>query len=480
MPTSALELSTLGHRIRHHRVARGYTLDELGALVGVAGSQLSLIENGKREPKLSLLQAIAHATGTDVTDLLSPEPPNRRAALELELERAQTSPVFRRLGIEPVRVTKTMPDETIDAVLGLHRELQRREREAIATPEEARRANTELRLRMREKNNYLPEIEQLAEKQLRAAGHTGGALTHRSVSVMAEQLGFELLYVDDLPHSARSVTDLENGRIYLPPASIPGGHGLRSMALQAMAHRLLGHTPPTDYADFLQQRLEINYYAACCLMPETASVAFLTQAKKDRNLAVEDFRDAFGVTHEAAGMRLTNLLTQHIGIPLHFLRVDGAGAITRVFENDDLPVPMDVTGSVEGQIVCREFAARSAFAERNRTTEHYQYTDTPAGTFWCSSQTGKTREGDFSITVGVPFDDARWFRGRETQKRAVSTCPDEACCRRPDAELTRRWDGKAWPSARVHMQMFSPLPRGEFPGVDDGEVYAFLDRHAQE
>ena len=477
---SALELSTLGHRIRHHRVARGYTLDELGALVGVAGSQLSLIENGKREPKLSLLQAIAHATGTDVTDLLSPEPPNRRAALELDLEQAQNSPVFRRLGIPAVRVTKATSDETIESILGLHRELQRREREAIATPEEARRANTELRLRMRERGNYLPEIEHLAEKQLKAAGHTGGALTHRSVSVMASQLGFELIYVDDLPHSARSVTDLENGRIYLPPASIPGGHGLRSMALQAMAHRLLGHTPPTDYADFLQQRLEINYFAACCLMPETASVAFLAQAKKDRNLAVEDFRDAFGVTHEAAAMRMTNLLTEHLGTRLHFLRVGGAGAINRVYENDDLPLPMDVTGSVEGQIVCRRFAARAAFAEQNRTVEHYQYTDTPAGTFWCSSQTGRTGDGEFSITVGVPFDDARWFRGRETHKRAVSTCPDESCCRRPDASLTDRWNGKAWPSARVHMQMFSPLPRGAFPGVDDGEVYAFLDRHAQE
>jgi len=478
MPT-ALELSTLGHRIRHQRVSHGYTLDELGALVGVAGSQLSLIENGKREPKLSLLQAIATATGTDVTDLLSTEPPNRRAALELELERAQTSPVFRRLGIPPLRVTRTMTDETIESVLSLHRELHRREREAIATPEEARRANTELRLKLRERDNYLADIERLAEKQLKAAGHTTGALTHRTVSIMAEQLGFELIYANDLPHSARSVTDLENGRIYLPPASIPGGHGLRSMALQAMAHRLLGHTPPTDYADFLQQRLEINYFAACCLMPETASVAFLTQAKKDRNLAVEDFRDAFGVTHEAAGMRLTNLLTQHFGIRLHFLRVDGSGAISRVYENDELPLPMDVTGSVEGQIVCRKFAARSSFGEQNRTTEQYQYTDTPAGTFWCSSQTGTTSDGEFSITVGVPFDDARWFRGRETQKRAISTCPDESCCRRPDAELTRRWEGKAWPSARVHMQMFSPLPRGAFPGVDDGEVYAFLDRHAQ-
>ncbi|RLK47827.1 XRE family transcriptional regulator [Microbacterium telephonicum] len=479
MTPTALELSTLGHRIRHQRVTQGYTLDELGALVGVAGSQLSLIENGKREPKLSLLQAIAHATGTDVTDLLSTEPPNARAALELELERAQASTVFRRLGIAPVKVTKTMTDETIASVLGLHRELQRREREAIATPEEARRANTELRLALRAKDNYLPDIEKLAEKQLKAAGHVAGALTHRTVSLMAEQLGFELIYVNDLPHSARSVTDLENGRIYLPPASIPGGHGLRSMALQAMAHRLLGHTPPTDYADFLQQRLEINYFAACCLMPESNAVAFLQQAKKDRDLAVEDFRDAFGVTHEAAGMRMTNLLTVHLGIPLHFLRVDGSGAINRVYENDELPLPTDVTGAVEGQIVCRRFAARAAFGEQNRTIEHYQYTDTPAGTFWCSSQTGTTSAGEFSITVGVPFDDARWFRGRETQKRATSTCPDDACCRSAGADLTRRWEGKAWPSARVHMQMFTPLPRGAFPGVDDGEVYAFLDRHAE-
>ncbi|PQZ57471.1 MULTISPECIES: helix-turn-helix transcriptional regulator [unclassified Microbacterium] len=480
MASSGIHLTTLGHRIRHHRLENGFTLDELGALVGVAGSQLSLIENGKREPKLSLLQAIAHATSTEVTDLISGEPPNRRAALEIALERAQESPVFRQLGVAPVRVTKGMSDETIESVLGLHRELERREREAIATPEEARRANTELRLRMRAQNNYLPEIEKLAEKHLKAAGHVQGALTHRTVSIMAEKLGFELIYVNDLPHSTRSVTDLENGRIYLPPASIPGGHGLRSMALQAMAHRYLGHRPPTDYADFLQQRLEINYFAACCLMPETAAVAFLQQAKKDRNLAVEDFRDAFGVTHEGAGMRMTNLLTQHLGMSLHFLRVDSTGAITRVYENDDLPLPMDVTGAVEGQRVCRKFQARAAFTQQNRTTEHHQYTDTPSGTFWCSTQTGSSSDGEFSVTVGVPFDDARWWRGRETNDRAVSTCPDESCCRRPSEELTERWNGRAWPSARVHTHMFSPLPRGAFPGVDDNEVYNFLGRHASE
>ena len=92
MAPTSLELSTLGHRIRHQRVSNGFTLDELGERVGVAGSQLSLIENGKREPKLSLLQAIAEATGVEVADLLSNEPPNKRAALEIELEKASVVP----------------------------------------------------------------------------------------------------------------------------------------------------------------------------------------------------------------------------------------------------------------------------------------------------------------------------------------------------------------------------------------------------
>jgi hypothetical protein len=73
--------------------------------------------------------------------------------------------VFRRLGIPPARHEDDLRRDDRGRP-GLHRELQRREREAIATPEEARRANTELRLRMRE-GQLLPEIEQLAEKQLR-------------------------------------------------------------------------------------------------------------------------------------------------------------------------------------------------------------------------------------------------------------------------------------------------------------------------
>ena len=55
------DLVTLGQRLRHFRNAAGLTLDQLGERVGVAGSQLSLMENGRREPRVTLLSSLAEA-----------------------------------------------------------------------------------------------------------------------------------------------------------------------------------------------------------------------------------------------------------------------------------------------------------------------------------------------------------------------------------------------------------------------------------
>jgi len=470
-------LDVLGQRIRHYRTDRGFTLDELGERVGVTASQLSLVENGKREAKVSLLNSLAEHLDVELTDLLDSSPPSKRAALEYEWRHATEQPLYRSLGLPDTKISRSTPDEMLETLTGLYDEIHRREEQALATPEEARRANTELRIRMREKNNYLPELEEIAEKLVADSGHGQGAITHREVALMAESLGFHIVHVNDLPRTARSVTDLENGRLYLPPASIPGGHGLRSMALQALAHLLLKHPVPQTYEEFLQQRLEINYFAAACLMPRTSAVAFLQEAKKHRNIAVEDFRDAFGVTHEAASLRFTNLATEFLDIRLHFLRVGDDGAVYKAYENDGLRLPTDVTGATEGQIVCRHWSAREAFTRTNRTTEYYQYTDTPEGTFWESTQIGTAEGAEFSITVGVAFDDAKWFRGRETTERTHSSCPDMDCCRRPNEHMRGKWAGKAWTSARLQAHALSPLHGGLFPGVSDVELFEFLERH---
>lgn len=480
LQNAALDRLVIGKRIRHFRTQAGLTLEQLGSRVGVVASQLSLIENGKREPKLTLIQALARELAVDPAELLSNEAPNRRSALEIELERIQTSPSYEQLGLPRISAPRSLTDEALEALIGLHTELARRTRAAATTSEEARRINTSIRRQMQGRDNYIPEIEVVASDLMRRIGHTVGAVTHREVAMLAELLGFTLIFVDDLPANTRSITDIENGRIYLPPTSIPGGHGLRSLALQAMAHRVLGHKEPESYAEFLEQRLQINYFASACLLPEAKAVDYLQLAKRNRNLAIEDFRDAFGVTHEAAAHRFTNLATRHLDLQVHHYRTDGAGTLVRGYENDGMPYPADESGAIEGELLCAKWGGRTAFHRTNRTSEFYQYTDTPAGTFWTSVQTGDAEQGLFSIACGVQFDDARWFRGRDTQVRKRSTCPDESCCRTAPPALRARWEGKAWASARMHQHVLTPLPTGTFPGVDDTSMYEFLSKHAPE
>ena len=73
--TDGIDLVTFGQRLRHLRRTRGLTLGQLGERIGRAPSVLSLIENGRREPKLSLIEQLATALSVPATELLSRQPP---------------------------------------------------------------------------------------------------------------------------------------------------------------------------------------------------------------------------------------------------------------------------------------------------------------------------------------------------------------------------------------------------------------------
>lgn len=477
-PAASPDTVTLGQRIRHLRRARGLTLAGLAGQVGAASSALSMIENGRREPRLSLLQSLASALEVSVEELLRPEPPSRRAALEIALERAQREPSFASLGVPALRPSPRIPTDVLEHVVALHDELHRRDVRFAATPEAARQANVELRRHMRDLDNYFPQVERAAGEALHTVGYTGGALSQRLISELAGHFGFTLHAVTDLPESTRSITDLANRRIYLPQQ--PAGHDPRYVVLQTLGHFALGHTDPTDFADFLRQRVEANYFAAASLVPQTAAVPFLQSAKRDHALDMEDIRDVFAVSHETAAHRFTNLATHHLDLPVHFSRTDGSGTIYKAYENDGLVFPTDATGAIEGQLACREYSSRQVFTAPERYGTYAQFTDTPSGTFFCTAHVQPGPGGEFAVTVGVPFEHAKWFRASGTTRRRKSTCPAATCCRRPPSDLADRWSGQAWPSARAHTHLLAALPPGTFPGVDTTDVYAFLDRHAPE
>ncbi|GAA1590404.1 hypothetical protein ACIFOC_02290 [Leucobacter aridicollis] len=467
---------TLGRRIRERRTELGMTLEQLAQAVDRAPSQLSALENGKREPRLPLLRALASALQSTVDELLLDEAPSERAALEISVERAQRGAVFRSLGLQPIRVSKATNDETLRAIIGLHQEVERLHSERAATPEEARRANTELRAGMRVANNYYPDLERAAAELLDSVGYSGGPVLQQTVAKVAEKLGFTLHYVSDLPHSTRSVIDRRNGRIYLS-ANLPS-RDARAPILRALGSLVCGHEEPRNYGDFLKQRVEVNYLAGAVLLPEAAAVESLRDAKKRREISMEDLRDAFAVSYEMAAHRFTNLATEWLDLNVHFMKAHESGTLIKAYENDGVRFPSDALGNLEGAMVCRNWTARTVFAQPDFFNPWYQYTDMAAGgTYWCTSRLENAKEGQYSVSVGVRFEDVKWFRGRETQHRSQSFCPDERCCRRASSELTQKWQASAWPEAATPTSLLAALPTGTFPGVDSHEVYEFLESH---
>ncbi len=287
-------------------------------------------------------------------------------------------------------------------------------------------------------------------------------------------------YAQDLPRSVRSVTDLRHRRIYLKQETM-GMHSPRTILLQTLGHFVLGHDTPQDFADFLRQRVEANYFAAAVLVPERSAARFLLEAKQSRELSVEDLRDVYSVSYEMAAHRFTNLATHHLGLTCHFVKNDESGIIYKAYENDGLVLPGRLLRARSRASGCAASGAgRQVFSAADRFSPCYQYTDTPSGTYWCVAHVDPGAERGFAITLGITYEHSRWFRGRETAHPAGVAVPGRRLLPAAAGRAwPARWEGMAWPSARAHSHILSALPTGSFPGVDETDVYEFLDRHDQ-
>ena len=463
----------VGRRIRELRTKQAMTLELLARAIERAPSQVSAIENGKRTPPILQLQKIANALGVTLSQLLNDESISERSAKELEIERAQRGGLYASLGLPEAHIGKTVSNSVLEIILGLQREVERLHLQRAATPEEARRANLELRKEMRKINNYFPHLEDEARNLLAKIDHKSGPLSERLTAELANKLGFTLHYVQDLPASTRVITDEKNGRIYLPMRR--EGRDARTILLQALAGYVLKHPSPMDYGDYLSQRVQTNYLAGALLMPESNAVDFLNNAKNKRELSVEDLRDYFGVSYETAAHRFTNLATVHLELPVHFLKVHESGAISKAYENDNVTFPSDVFGSVEGQIVCRNWSARKVFTIEDRFTPYNQYTDKPVGTYWCTSRIQNSAQGEFSVSVGTNFEAVKYFRGRASTTRYKSSCPDPTCCRHSPVELENKWGGMIRPTPRLNSSLLAAIPQNGFLGIEYREILEFLE-----
>ncbi|MFV2000797.1 MAG: helix-turn-helix domain-containing protein [Acidimicrobiia bacterium] len=464
-----------GQRVRFYRKQADMTLDDLGSLVGKPAPYLSLLENGKKEPRLGVINELSTALRVDVADLLNAEPPTRRAELEVAIEKGQRDQAYRNLGLPYLKPGSRIPDAALEHIVRLYEELRGRDSASPFTRDEARAANAQLRAEMTERGNYFADIERIAAEAVAAIDYRGqGAMSKGDLNALSQHFGFKVIRTPDVPASVRSVTDTRNGKIFVHGRDNLDSKQARSVILQTLGHFALGHPEPRDFGDFLRQRVEANYFAGAVLLPESSAVPFLRDAKDERNLSVEDLKDRFFSSYEMAGHRFTNLATQHLDLGTHFVRSDDQGIIWKAYSNNGVPFPKNSAGAIEGQRLCKEWGTRQAFNSDARYTIHYQYTDTSSGTFWCATFVESANDPPHAITVGVRFEDAKWFRGWNTDRRSVSNCPDGECCRFVSEHAAERWNGYAWPSVRPNSHVLAAMPVETIPGVDMVEIYDFL------
>jgi transcriptional regulator with XRE-family HTH domain len=475
----ALDPLVLGRRVRHYRNEAGLTLDQLGERVGKPAPYLSLLENGKKEPKVNLVMDLAAALDVEVGELLDTAPPTRRDTLEIALLRAQETALFETLDIPTIKPSAKVDNQTLAHIVGLHEAIRERSSLESAGSDDVRAANGAVHTHLAERNGYLKDIEVAAREALESSGYRGeGPFSSRNLLDLTASTGFELMPIDDMPSFARSIIDTRNKRIYIAQRNELRTRQARKAVLQTVAGFVLGHETAPDLDTYLRQRMETAYFAAAVLAPEDSVVARLMVAKENHDIDVEDVKELFYVSYEMAAWRTANLLTRHFGIPCHLLVNDGMGVVVKGYANDGVPVPRDEHGGIETQRLCRRWGARLTFDSEERFGTHHQYTDTPGGTYFCTTHIEAGRHPAYAITLGVGFDDARWFRGRDTTNREVSTCPDPHCCRMPSEELADRWSGHVIVSARSQTRILGLMAPDPYPDLDMPEVLSVVEEHS--
>ena len=475
-----------GQRLKYYRKRNNYTLVQLGKIISKPAPYLSQLENGIMEPRVTLIRELASALDCTPSDLLDPEPPNRRAGLEIELRRLQDEPQNKQRKLPYLRPSSRMPDEILEHIIGLYSALEEDNTFTISNPNTpkniARNSNKDLRSEMSSKNNYYEEIETIAQSILNSLDYPGsGPVSERILMDVCDHFGFSVKRAENIPQTTRSITDQREKIIYIPQRNDLSTRASRSVVLQTLGHYALDHEVADDVGTYLRQRVESNYFAAAILAPEKPAVDFLQKAYESMDISIEDLQEIFYISYEMAGHRLTNLATEHLGLTLHFLRSDDEGVVWKAYENDGVPLPQGIDGTIEGEHLCRNWGTRQAFHTQDSLSLHYQYTDTPSGKYWCVTHVEADRVPYHAVTIGTTADQAKWFRGSDTKRFSTSHCPDKECCNTPRASVRQHWQGVAWPSARDRGNVSSGLPLparsfSRFPGVDMVEVYEFLER----
>lgn len=334
----------LGGKVLALRRQEQLTQFEMAERLGISASYLNLIEHNQRPLTAPLLLKLAQRFRIDLGTFAE----DNEAQIVADLEEVFGDPLFEDhpLMQHDLRELAASP-ATARAVLTLFRSLQgsRDSVEALAArlsetgdlvgASQSRLPSEEVSDVIQANENHFPELEEAAEELTRAARLRADDIYNGMVRHLEKTLHVDVHVTTIASDSAMRRFDPERRHLslseVLPPRSrsFQLAHQVGLLTLGPVFEKIVERSRLTTPDSIALCRVALaNYFAGALLMPYDAFRNAAESVRYDIELLGHRFRTSF----EQVCHRLTTLQRPGAeGVPLHMVRVDIAGNITKRF-----------------------------------------------------------------------------------------------------------------------------------------------------
>ncbi|NQW01254.1 MAG: DUF2083 domain-containing protein [Rhodospirillales bacterium] len=193
-------------------------------------------------------------------------------------------------------------------------------------------------------NNFFPELEDAAQDLRRDAGLDSVSVRARLVAFLQERHGVSVEIAGDVSEDSGASFYDETRRHLILSMSLPGPSINFHLALlvgqlsytSVLEQLVQSKTLTTEAARVRGKAALANYFAGACLLPYSEFLAAATDCRYN----IELLQQRFSASFEQICHRLTTLRSPSAaGIPLHLIRVDLAGNISKRFSASGLRIP---------------------------------------------------------------------------------------------------------------------------------------------
>ncbi len=418
----------MGQRLRELRLRRGLQQSEVARRLKISPAYLSLIEKGKRVVQLPLLFQALELYDIAVEDFMRSLGERR---VDDGLARLLDDPLLRSLNLSEEDLASISAEPrmvaTITALFNLYKNtrsqldhvmasMAQRERQADDdSPRFDYNPYDEVTDFLEQHDNWFGVLEERAQQFRRDCAFGRRVSSHDLERGLLDQVGVRVRRTAERAQSSviRSwnaedrVLTMSND-LFEQRAKFQLAHTV-ALALfdEEQLHEPILEGYRGQHAE-TRKLLKIhlaNYFAGALLLPYPEFYREVTSTRHDVELLAQIFESSY----ETVAHRMCNLSDpRRRGLPMHFLRVDVAGNISKRYSGDGIRFPHQ-DGS------CPKMAVHLAFLTPNVVTK--QYSAFPDGsTYFCFAKVvseplgGSLVKGTtYSIGLGTHADDAKHF-----------------------------------------------------------------------